>query len=56
MKKSSLNSYVGTKTEKNLMDAFEGESQARNQYTYFTNMHNRKDMTSYHSFFENGNK
>ena len=25
----------GTKTEKNLMDAFAGESQARNKYTYF---------------------
>ena len=27
--------YAGTKTEKNLMDAFAGESQARNKYTYF---------------------
>ena len=25
----------GTKTEKNLMEAFAGESQARNKYTYF---------------------
>jgi len=25
----------GTKTERNLMDAFAGESQARNKYTYF---------------------
>src|SRR5512144_2515863 len=25
----------GTKTEKNLQDAFAGESQARNKYTYF---------------------
>ena len=25
----------GTKTEKNLMDAFAGESMARNKYTYF---------------------
>ena len=24
----------GSKTEKNLMDAFAGESQARNKYTY----------------------
>ena len=29
------NKYVGTKTEKNLRDAFAGESQARNMYTYF---------------------
>ena len=25
----------GTKTEKNLMEAFAGESQARNKYTYY---------------------
>ena len=29
------NKYVGTKTEKNLLEAFAGESQARNKYTYF---------------------
>ena len=28
----------GTKTEKNLMEAFAGESQARNKYTYFANI------------------
>ena len=27
--------YAGTQTEKNLMDAFAGESEARNKYTYF---------------------
>lgn len=27
--------YKGTKTEKNLMQAFAGESQARNKYTYY---------------------
>ena len=32
---SSKNPYVGTKTEKNLWEAFAGESQARNKYTYF---------------------
>ena len=26
----------GSKTEKNLMEAFAGESQARNKYTYFS--------------------
>lgn len=25
----------GTKTEKNLLEAFAGESQARNKYTYY---------------------
>ncbi len=29
------NKYAGTKTEKNLREAFSGESQARNKYTYF---------------------
>ena len=27
--------YAGTQTEKNLMAAFAGESEARNKYTYF---------------------
>ena len=31
----SQNKYTGTQTEKNLMAAFAGESQARNKYTYF---------------------
>ena len=29
------NPYAGTKTEQNLREAFSGESQARNKYTYF---------------------
>ena len=29
------NIYAGTKTEKNLWEAFAGESQARNKYTYY---------------------
>lgn len=29
---------IGTKTEKNLMEAFAGESQARNKYTYFASV------------------
>ena len=33
--KKSGSKYVGTKTEKNLMEAFAGESQARNKYKYF---------------------
>ncbi|MCG5030972.1 rubrerythrin family protein [Mesosutterella sp. OilRF-GAM-744-9] len=30
--------YAGTKTEKNLLEAFAGESQARNKYTYFASV------------------
>ena len=33
-----MNKYSGTKTEKNLWDAFAGESQARNKYTYFASV------------------
>ncbi|MCL2865238.1 MAG: rubrerythrin family protein [Lachnospiraceae bacterium] len=33
-----MSKYAGTKTEKNLMDAFAGESQARNKYTYFASV------------------
>jgi rubrerythrin len=32
------NKYAGTRTEKNLMEAFSGESQARNKYTYFASV------------------
>ena len=32
------NIYAGTKTEKNLWEAFAGESQARNKYTYFASV------------------
>ncbi|HQQ40872.1 MAG TPA: ferritin family protein, partial [Clostridia bacterium] len=28
----------GSKTERNLMEAFSGESQARNKYTYFSSV------------------
>ncbi|MBR4435446.1 MAG: rubrerythrin family protein [Clostridia bacterium] len=34
----SNNPYKGTKTEKNLWEAFAGESQARNKYTYFASV------------------
>ncbi len=32
---NNMKELKGTKTEKNLMEAFAGESQARNKYTYF---------------------
>lgn len=35
---ASKNPYAGTKTEKNLREAFAGESQARNKYTYFASV------------------
>ena len=33
-----MSKYAGTKTEKNLWEAFAGESQARNKYTYFASV------------------
>ena len=30
--------YAGTETEKNLRNAFSGESEARNKYTYFASV------------------
>ena len=35
---TGVNKYAGTKTEKNLWEAFAGESQARNKYTYFASV------------------
>lgn len=34
----AVNKYAGTQTEKNLQEAFAGESQARNKYTYFASV------------------
>ena len=34
----ATNKYSGTQTEKNLQEAFAGESQARNKYTYFASV------------------
>ncbi|MGN0516559.1 MAG: rubrerythrin [Eubacterium sp.] len=36
--KVMANKYAGTQTEKNLQEAFSGESQARNKYTYFASV------------------
>ncbi|MDD6259139.1 MAG: ferritin family protein [Erysipelotrichaceae bacterium] len=38
VKEEKKNPYAGTKTEKNLLEAFAGESQARNKYTYFASV------------------
>ena len=36
----------GTKTEKNLMEAFAGESMARNKYTYYASVAQKKQATN----------
>ena len=38
VKEVTTNKYAGTQTEKNLQEAFAGESQARNKYTYFASV------------------
>ena len=41
----------GTKTEANLMEAFSGESQARNKYTYFASQAKKDGYEQIASFF-----
>ena len=42
----------GTKTEKNLMEAFAGESMARNQYTYFASKAKKEGYVQIAALFE----
>ena len=42
----------GSKTEKNLMTAFAGESQARNKYTYFTSVAKKEGYEQIAAIFE----
>ena len=43
---------AGTKTEKNLMEAFAGESQARNKYTYFASRAKKDGYEQIAAIFE----
>ena len=50
--KEAKNPFAGSKTEKNLWEAFSGESQARNKYTYFASVAKKPDMSrSQHYFY-----
>ncbi len=42
----------GTKTEQNLLDAFAGESQARNKYTYYASVARKEGYEQIAAFFE----
>ena len=42
----------GTKTEKNLMEAFAGESMARNKYTYFASRAKKDGFEQIAAIFE----
>lgn len=43
--------YAGTKTEQNLQEAFAGESQARNKYTYFASVAKKEGYEQIASLF-----
>ena len=43
---------TGTKTEQNLMEAFAGESQARNKYTYFASVAKKEGYEQIAAIFE----
>ena len=46
------NKYAGTQTEKNLMAAFAGESEARNKYTYFASKAKKDGYVQIAALFE----
>lgn len=47
-----MKSLKGTKTEKNLMEAFSGESQARNKYSYYASKARKDGYEQIASLFE----
>jgi rubrerythrin len=47
-----MENIKGTKTEKNLMEAFAGESQARNKYTYFASKAKKEGYEQIAAIFE----
>lgn len=47
-----MTNLKGTKTEKNLQEAFAGESQARNKYTYFASVAKKEGYEKIAQFFQ----
>ncbi|PLX46006.1 MAG: rubrerythrin family protein [Deltaproteobacteria bacterium] len=47
-----MKSVKGTETEKNLLKAFAGESQARNRYTYFSSVARKEGLMQISAIFE----
>ena len=47
-----MSKYAGTKTERNLMEAFSGESQARNKYTYYASAARKAGFVQMANIFE----
>ena len=48
----STNKYAGTQTEKNLWEAFAGESQARNKYSYFASKAKKEGFEQIAAIFQ----
>ena len=46
-----MSKYDGTKTQKNLMAAFSGESEARNKYTYFASVAKKQGFEQISALF-----
>lgn len=49
---AEVKSLAGTKTEQNLLDAFAGESKARNKYTYFASVARKQGYVQIANLFE----
>lgn len=47
-----MSKYAGTQTEKNLMAAFAGESEARNKYTYFASKAKKEGFEQIAALFQ----
>ncbi|MCD7709324.1 MAG: rubrerythrin family protein [Clostridiales bacterium] len=47
-----MSKYAGTQTEKNLMAAFSGESEARNKYTYFASVAKKEGYEQISALFQ----
>ena len=47
-----MSKYAGTKTEQNLMEAFSGESRARNRYTYYASAARKAGFVQMANIFE----
>jgi len=45
-------SIIGTQTEKNLLKAFAGESQARNRYTFFSSKAKKEGLMQIADIFQ----
>lgn len=52
MRRFKMANLKGTKTEKNLLEAFAGESQARNKYTYFASKAKKDGYEQIAAIFE----